>query len=154
MSSKFKPLTDDFYVAPQLTEEDIAEAKALGIGLIIANRPDREEAGQPRHDDLAKVAKEHGIRFERIPVDQRGVSRHHIDHFKSVVADYTGKTLAFCRSGTRSTILRAFVRASEGDDINGLVREAMAAGYDLFTLVPGLEAVSPKTQPGAKRKPR
>ncbi|MEL6507833.1 MAG: TIGR01244 family sulfur transferase [Pseudomonadota bacterium] len=152
MSEKFIPLTDDFYVSPQLTEGDISEAKNLGIGLIISNRPDGEEAGQPRNDDLAETAKALGIRFERIPVDQRGVSKHHIEHFKTVSADYSGKTLAFCRSGTRSTILRAFVRASEGDDINGLVREAAAAGYDLYTMVPGLEAISPKPTPKPKRR--
>jgi len=143
MSTKFKALTDTFYVSPQLDVEDVESAKAMGIGLIISNRPDREEPGQPLNSDIAAAADKHGIAFATIPIDQRGVSKVHIEHFKDVVKDHKGKILAFCRSGTRSTILRAFVRASEGDNVNGLVREAAAAGYDLYTIVPGLEAVVP-----------
>lgn len=143
MSDKFKELTDGFYVSPQLSIEDIKDAKALGITLIISNRPDNEEPGQPLNNDLAEAAQQNDIAFARIPVDHRGVSKAHIEHFKQTTSEHEGPVLAFCRSGTRSTILRAFVRASEGDSVNGLVREAAAAGYDLYTIVPGLEAVAP-----------
>lgn len=143
MSDKFKALTDGFYVSPQIIADDIKEAKNLGIKLIISNRPDSEEPGQPLNASLAEAAKEQGIAFVNIPIDHRGVSKAHIEHFKQTLGNHEGPVLAFCRSGTRSTILRAFVRASEGDNVNGLVREASAAGYDLYTIVPGLEAVAP-----------
>ncbi len=142
--NKFIGLADGFYVAPQLEDADIELAKNLGIKLIISNRPDHEEVGQPLNADLEKRAHTAGIRFVHIPVDSRGIGRHHMDDFKEALKDEKGPVLAFCRSGTRSTTLRAFVRASEGDVISDIVRQASDAGYELYTIVPRLEAVVPE----------
>ncbi len=149
MSDQFIPLASDFYVSPQITAKDIAQATELGVTLIISNRPDDEEPDQPQNAALEIAALAAGIKFERIPVDRRGVTKHHIEHFKKVMAEQEGPVLAFCRSGTRSTMLRAFVKASEGEAISDIVRQANSAGYDLYTIVPGLEAVAPE-----KRKRR
>jgi len=144
MSDKFVRLADDFYVSPQISEADIADASALGIGLIISNRPDNEEPGQPANATLAAAAKAADLHYVEIPVDKRGIGRQHIDTLKQTLATQDGPVLAFCRSGTRSTMLRAYVRASEGDNINTILREAADAGYDLYTIMPGLEAVAPR----------
>jgi uncharacterized protein (TIGR01244 family) len=42
-----------------------------------------------------------------------------------------GKTLAYCRSGTRSTLLWALARAKAGDVPQTLHEKANGAGYDL-----------------------
>ncbi|MDI1296020.1 MAG: sulfur transferase domain-containing protein, partial [bacterium] len=42
-----------------------------------------------------------------------------------------GKILAYCRSGTRSTLLWALTRARAGEHPAGLSEQAEAAGYDL-----------------------
>ncbi len=144
MSDRFVRLADGFYVSPQISETDIAEAKALGIGLIISNRPDDEEPGQPANAALAAAAEAANVRYVEIPVDKRGIGRYHIDTLKETLHTHDGPVLAFCRSGTRSTMLRAYVRASEGDNINTLLKEAADAGYDLYTIMPGLEAVAPR----------
>jgi len=49
-----------------------------------------------------------------------------------------GKTLAFCRSGTRSTYLWAMAARSRGMDGAAIVASAEAAGYDLGPLRPYL----------------
>ena len=42
-----------------------------------------------------------------------------------------GKVLAYCRSGTRSTLLWALTRARAGEHPAGLAEQAAAAGYDV-----------------------
>jgi uncharacterized protein (TIGR01244 family) len=46
-----------------------------------------------------------------------------------------GKTLAFCRSGTRSTNLWSLASASQGGSIAEITATAAAAGYDVSGLV-------------------
>ena len=38
--SDFRRVTDSFWVSPQISVSEVAEAKAQGFGLIINNRPD------------------------------------------------------------------------------------------------------------------
>jgi uncharacterized protein (TIGR01244 family) len=49
-----------------------------------------------------------------------------------------GPLLAFCRSGTRSTMLWAIARSRLGDDPDVLAEKAAAAGYDLAPVRPFL----------------
>ena len=42
-----------------------------------------------------------------------------------------GKVLAYCRSGTRSTLLWALAEASAGKSPDELAEQAARAGYDL-----------------------
>jgi len=143
MTDKFIALSKDFYVSPQLSAEDIAAAKALGIKLIISNRPDDEEDDQPTAKTIKATALENDIKFVHIPIDQKGVARAHIDLFKEATDSHEGPILAYCRSGTRSTMLRAFSEARDGKVVSEIVKEAADAGYDLYTITPGLEAVGP-----------
>ena len=49
-------LSDTVAVAPQITVAEIAELAQLGYKLIINNRPDHEEAGQPTGPEIAEEA--------------------------------------------------------------------------------------------------
>ena len=40
MTDKFIELADGFFVAPQITPDDVREAAAQGVKVIINNRPD------------------------------------------------------------------------------------------------------------------
>ncbi|MBC7986258.1 MAG: TIGR01244 family phosphatase, partial [Sphingomonadaceae bacterium] len=51
-----------------------------------------------------------------------------------------GKTLAYCRSGTRSTLLWALTEARAGADPEALSEAAAAAGYDLAPIRAILDA--------------
>jgi len=42
-----------------------------------------------------------------------------------------GPVLAYCRSGTRSTLLWALARAKAGDNPSVIASKAAAAGYDV-----------------------
>ena len=49
----------------------------------------------------------------------------------AALASTEAPILAYCRSGTRSTLLWALARASEGESPQALADAAAAAGYDV-----------------------
>ena len=143
MSKKFIPLSDRFWVAPQIAPADAAEAAKEGMTLIVNNRPDGEAPGQPKSAEIAKAAADAGLAYVHIPVDGSGISPGHISALKKALEENKdGKVLAFCRSGTRSTILRAYLQASEGRAPEDIIAEAAAAGYDISGHAPALRALS------------
>lgn len=131
VTARFTPLAGDFYVSPQIRPADIAEAKALGVTLIINNRPDGEELGQPKGAEIEAAARAAGISYVAIPVSGMSIGSSQIDALDKAVAGNDGPVLAFCRSGTRSTVLRAYARARAGDPVDDIIREAAGAGYNI-----------------------
>src|SRR3546814_5425046 len=53
-----RQLTKSLYVSPQISVDQVAEAKALGVTVIINNRPDDEEPGQTNGAEIEAAAKE------------------------------------------------------------------------------------------------
>lgn len=141
MAPKFRTLAADFLVSPQITVADVADAAALGVVRIINNRPEGEEPGQTSGAAVAAAAKAAGIDYVAIPISGMTVAPADIDAFDRAVADVRGPILAYCRSGTRSTVLRAFARARAGHSVATIVDEAAEAGYDLSGLAPRLAAL-------------
>lgn len=125
-----RKLDDLAFVAGQISAADVAEAAAEGVALIVNNRPDGEEAGQPAAADIEAAARAAGIDYRFIPVIA-GISGQQIGTMAEALKDAKGPVLAFCRSGTRSTFLWALARARLGDDPEELADKAAAAGYDL-----------------------
>ncbi|MEO0400246.1 MAG: TIGR01244 family sulfur transferase [Pseudomonadota bacterium] len=140
MATPFIPLTETFFVAPQITAEDLDAARASGVSLIINNRPDHEEPGQPLGATIEAAAKALGLDYVAVPVGAAGISERDLDAFDEAIAATSGAVLAYCRSGTRSTILRAMARARAGTPIDALIQEAANAGYNLEGHRPLLEA--------------
>ena len=117
-------------------------AKSLGVTLLISNRPDGEEPGQPNAAAFSAACQKAGIDFIHIPVGPAGISEKHLDDFQDATARSKGNVLAFCRSGTRSTILRAFALARAGRDIDEVINEAASAGYNISGQRTALEMLS------------
>ncbi len=131
MPADFRELAPRFWVSPQIGAEDLAAAKARGVTLIINNRPDGEEFGQPRGADIEAEARALGLSYVAIPVGPMGVSPDHLDAFDKAVEANKGGVLAYCRSGTRSTIVRALSEARRGRPVDDIIGEAAEAGYNL-----------------------
>lgn len=131
MAGPFIEIADQFFVSPQITADDVAEAQALGVALIINNRPEGEEPGQPAGADIEAAARAAGLRYIAIPVRGMAIDPAHLDAFDKAVAETDGGVLAFCRSGTRSTVLRAFARARAGESVDQIIDEAANAGYNI-----------------------
>jgi uncharacterized protein (TIGR01244 family) len=66
-----------------------------------------------------------------IPVTHAGFSEAQVKAMAEALAGTQGGVLAYCRSGTRSTLLWALAEASRGADPEALSRQAARAGYDI-----------------------
>lgn len=127
--TEFRRVTDRFSVAPQISVEDVARAAKAGFSVIINNRPDGEEPGQPTSDQIKAACEGQNLVYAYAPVmgpptrDQAAVTRDALETGAAV--------LAFCRSGTRSINTWALGEALEGAPKTEIFQMGQAAGYDL-----------------------
>ena len=127
----FAKLTEQVWASPQISLDEVALAADQGVCLIINNRPEGESDDQTSGDQIAAAASAHGIAYVAIPVTHSGFSQTQVTAMSDALAGTKGKILAYCRSGTRSTLLWALAQASEGADPHTLTEQAALAGYDL-----------------------
>ncbi|HWT11238.1 MAG TPA: TIGR01244 family sulfur transferase [Allosphingosinicella sp.] len=120
-----------------LRPADVAAAAALGVNMIVNNRPDGEEPGQASGAEIEAAARAAAIGYRHIPV-AGGFSAAQVEAMARALDEAQGKLLACCRSGTRSTFLWALARARRGADPARLIGQAADAGYDLSPLLPHL----------------
>ena len=137
--AEFKSLTETMLAAGQIAPDDVARAKDAGVTVIINNRPDDEAPGQPAGSEIAAAARRAGIDYVAIPVSSAGFSLPQVDSMAAAIDGAEGKVLAFCRTGTRSTLLWAMTQAKAGRDIDTVAGEAQAAGYDISAVRPTME---------------
>ncbi|OAM29327.1 MULTISPECIES: TIGR01244 family sulfur transferase [Eikenella] len=142
--SPFPQLADGLLVSPQISRQDILAAAAAGIQTIICNRPDGEEPGQPSFEQIRHWAAEAGIRHVihqpmLMPQIDTAAARTFAEH----LASHPAPALAYCRSGTRSSLLWAMGQAARGATPQQLVQTAAAAGIDLTAALPRLLEAQP-----------
>jgi uncharacterized protein (TIGR01244 family) len=137
----FRKLTDRIFVAPQIDTDAITEAKNLGVTLVINNRPEDESADQTPGADIEAAATEAGMDYVAIPVTHAGFAEWQVTAMADALEKADGKTLAYCRSGTRSALLWALARASKGDHPAVLAEQAADAGYDLSPVTAMMDMV-------------
>lgn len=127
----FRRLTDTLYASPQIGLGEVAQAKALGVALIVNNRPEGESDDQVPGAEIERAAGEAGIGYVAIPVTHAGFSHTQLDALNAALEQAgAGPVLAYCRSGTRSTLLWALARAKAGESPEELTSAAAQAGYD------------------------
>lgn len=127
----FRRLTDRVLVSPQIDVPQVAEAAQQGVTLIINNRPEEESDDQTPGADIAAAAQAAGIAYCAIPVTHAGFSQGQVAAMADALAASAGPVLAYCRSGTRSTLLWALAEARRGVSPHSLTATAAEAGYDL-----------------------
>lgn len=141
----FRILHDGMSVSPQISIEDIAAAKEQGYSVIINNRPDGEDDSAPQSADIQAATEAAGMSYIAIPVTHAGFSGPQISAMTKALeqaAKADGKVLAYCRSGTRSTLLWALSEAHKGKSPDYLTRTAASAGYDLTPIRPMLDQLA------------
>jgi uncharacterized protein (TIGR01244 family) len=127
----FRRVTDSLSVSPQIAIDDLDRAARDGFVLVINNRPDDEEPGQPSSAQIEAAAKAAGLDYAHIPV-RGGPTHDQVEAVRRAVEGAEGPVLAFCRSGTRSIITWSLGQAASGaSDRATLVRQGADAGYDL-----------------------
>lgn len=127
----FRKLTDTMYASPQIAVDDVAEAQAMGIRLIVNNRPEGESEDQIPGSAIEQAARDAGIDYVAIPVTQAGFSEAQVSAMSRAIKQSEGPVLAYCRSGTRSTLLWSLAEASRGTNPQKIAARAANAGYDV-----------------------
>ncbi|MEZ0497060.1 TIGR01244 family sulfur transferase [Sphingomonas sp. IW22] len=125
-----KKLDDNILVAGQIGTDDIDRAAESGMRMIINNRPDGEEPGQPTAVELGERAAQHGIAYRHIPISGGKFDDASVAAFGEALREAGGPTLAFCRSGMRAATLWALSQAGT-HPAEALIGAAQEAGYDL-----------------------
>ena len=126
-----RQLDEKTLVNGQIAPEDIPALKEAGVTLIVNNRPDGEDVGQPESDDIEAAAKAAGIDYRHVPI-ARGLGPSDIEAMREAMhATGEGKMFAFCRSGNRSTLAWAVAKSEDGVPTEELHRQANQAGFDL-----------------------
>lgn len=100
-------IAGDYFVAPQISPDDVAAIASAGFVAIICNRPDGEDPGQPTATEIAARCKEAGLDFHHIPVSGMPLSATAVQEHRRIVEDSDGPVLGYCRSGQRSELIFA-----------------------------------------------
>jgi uncharacterized protein (TIGR01244 family) len=129
-------LTTGMFVAPQIRVDAIADAAALGVTLVVNNRPEHESDDQTPGAEIEAAARVAGMDYVAIPVTHSGFSEPQVKAMADALQGAKGGVLAYCRSGTRSTLLWALAEASQGGDPDALTNMAAKAGYDVSPIRP------------------
>jgi len=129
-----KRIDDALSVSAQIAIDDLPALKTAGFRSIICNRPDGEGADQPSFAEIQAAAEELGMEARYIPVVSGRVQDEDAARFGAALRELPKPTLAYCRSGTRSTTLWALSQAKSMHAVDILAR-AQAAGYDMAGVV-------------------
>lgn len=136
-----KTLTADLSVSTQITAADVATIAAQGFKSILCNRPDGEGADQTAFAEIEAQAKALGLAVAYQPVVSGAVTDQDGADFAAVIADLPAPVFAYCRTGTRCTILWALSQAAQ-QPVDGIVTTAAEAGYDLSKMAGRLQGLA------------
>ena len=126
-------IIDNYVVSDQITEEDIEQLKEAGFKTIFCNRPDNEEQNQVTVKSIQDKAIESGLDFIHQPVIGGQISQNDIDQFSDYFDAAEKPIFAYCRTGTRSSMLWALSESGKRS-IDEILRLTSAAGYNLSNL--------------------
>lgn len=136
-----RQISPDYFVAPQIMPEDLDGIAKAGVKTVICNRPDDENPPSLFATEIETAAAEAGLTFVYLPLTQQTMTPQNVARHKEMIAASGGPVLAYCASGTRSTVVWAL--GSAGDvAVDEIVTAARGAGYDLENLRPTLEAAA------------
>lgn len=138
----FRKLTETMLASPQLSRDDITAAGAAGVTLVINNRPDGEAPDAPQGPEIEAAARAAGMDYLAIPVTPGGFSEPQVAAMQEALEKTHGLVLAYCRTGTRSTLLWALAQARAGADPAAIAQAAHAAGYDVTPVRAAMDALA------------
>ena len=125
-----RQLDDKTLVSGQVAPHEVAGLAEQGITMLVNNRPDGEDDGQPLAGDIEDAAAAAGIAYRHIPII-RGIGPSDIEAMQEAMRETgDGKLLAFCRSGTRSALTWALAKRADGAAAEDVMSRVSAAGFD------------------------
>lgn len=130
-----RKITDGYFVSPQIAIEDIAEIKAAGFTKIICNRPDAENPAELQSEAMKAAVAAAGIEFEYLPLTHQTMTLENVSAHAGYIGSATGKVLAYCASGNRSSVVWSLNQATTKErSVDEIMQITTNAGYDLSGL--------------------
>jgi uncharacterized protein (TIGR01244 family) len=130
-----RQLDDKTLVSGQIAPHEVAGLASQGVTVLVNNRPDFEEPGQPLASEIEAAAGQAGIAYRFVPII-RGIGPADVEEMQQALRETgDGKLLAFCRSGTRSALAVSLAHREEGASREEVEQRLTQAGFD-----PGLIA--------------
>jgi len=136
-----RKITDTYTAAPQLDPADMKALADQGVTTVICNRPDAENPPHLQAAAMQQAAEAAGLAFVYNPITGGAMTQDNVDEQADAIAGSDGPVVAYCASGTRSTVAWAYgaVVDMSADDI---LAQAAQGGYQLEGLRPDLEAIA------------
>jgi sulfide:quinone oxidoreductase len=128
---EIRQINESVSVGAQISPNDVDELAKAGFKSIICNRPDDEIPGQATFADIASEATRHGMEARYVPVISGAMTMADVEQFSKALDEMAGPVFAYCRSGTRSTILWSLDQHSRGKPADQIIETAERAGYDV-----------------------
>lgn len=127
-------ISEDYAVSPQVDPKDMTTLVEAGFKTLINNRPDAEITPDICCDEMRAAAEAAGLVYVPNPVINGAMTMEMVQKQADAIAASDGPVFAYCRSGTRSSIVWAFGQAGERP-AHEIVAALSKAGYD----IPGLD---------------
>jgi uncharacterized protein (TIGR01244 family) len=125
-----RQLDDKTLVGGQIHPHEVAGLAEQGVTMLVNNRPDFEEPGQPLASEIEEAAAEAGISYRFVPII-RGIGPADVEAMQQARRETgEGKMLAFCRSGTRSALATALAKREDGEAREEIELSLAQAGVD------------------------
>lgn len=125
-----RQLDDKLWVSGQVAPHEVGELAQQGVTMLVNNRPDGEEPGQPLAGAIEAAAADAGIGYRFMPII-RGIGPADVEAMQEAMRETgDGKLLAFCRSGTRSAMTLALAKRVDGASSEEVERCLSDAGFD------------------------
>ena len=136
-----RQITPRFFAAPQISPEDMDAIVAAGIKLVLCNRPDVEVPPSHQCAAMAAAAEAAGVAFAVQPLTHQTMTAEVIAANRALMDGCDGPVLAYCASGTRSTVAWALA-AAQDMPAEEIIEAAGRGGYDLSQLGPTFTAIA------------
>jgi uncharacterized protein (TIGR01244 family) len=125
-----RQLDERILVSGQIAPHEVAGLADHGVTVLVNNRPDGEEEGQPFAWQIEEAAAQAGIAYRFVPII-RGIGPADVEVMQEALREAEGgKLLAFCRSGTRSALAAALAKREEGASADEVSTCLVSAGFD------------------------
>lgn len=126
-----RQLDENTLVSGQIAPHEVAGlAEQHGVTVLVNNRPDGEEPGQPLASEIEDAAAAAGIAYRYVPII-RGIGPADVEEMQNALRERgDGKLLAFCRSGTRSALAVSLAHREEGASAEEVTDRLSRAGFD------------------------
>lgn len=131
-------LSSHYFVSPQIELSDINALKEQGFAVIVNNRPDGESEDQPSSAEVQAAVEQAGLRYVYNPVDLQSLSLKEV-LVQNELIETGDKVFAYCRTGTRSSVLWVLANQKDEASFVTLVADVMRKGFDLGRCLPAME---------------